>query len=97
MGRPKLLVPEAAAIRGRFNEQGLIEVRVTPNASGDEITLTAGTGDQTLAIRTTAAPENGKANDAILRMLAEALDQPVSSLILVRGGRSRNKLVRLVK
>lgn len=90
-------MPETVEIRDRFNEQSLIRIRVTPNASVDEITLTAGTSDHALAIRTTATPENGKANDAVLRLLAEALDLPVSSLVLMRGRGSRNKLVRLVE
>ena len=97
MTRRKLLLPEAAAIRDVFNEQGLIEVRVTPNASVDEIVLPADDKAQVLAIRTTATPERGKANEAMLRLLAKALDLPVSSLALVRGGTSRNKLVRNIE
>jgi uncharacterized protein len=95
MVRRKLRMPETAAIRNGFNEQGLIEVRVTPNASAEEITLPAGDSAHIVAIRTPATPEHGKANHAVLRLLAKALDLPVSSLALVRGGTGRNKLIRI--
>ena len=39
--------------------------------------------------------QDGKANDAVLRLLAKALDRPVSTLELVRGATGRNKLIRL--
>jgi hypothetical protein len=43
----------------------------------------------------TAAPEGGKANDAVLRLLAECLDLPGKSLTLVSGPSSRDKIVEL--
>ena len=97
MARRKLLLPESAAIRERVEGHSLIEVRVTPNASADEVILPAGDSTYLLAIRTTATPEHGKANEAVLRLLAQALDLPASSLEMVRGATSRNKLVRIVR
>jgi uncharacterized protein len=97
MARRKLLLPEAGAIRERVAGHGLIKIRVIPNASADEIVLSAGDSSHLLAIRTTVTPEHGKANDAVLRLLAQALDLPVSSLEIVRGASSRNKLVRIVQ
>ena len=46
-----------------------------------------------LRARVTALPVEGRANEALLRLLAEALDVPKSSLRIVRGQRSREKLV----
>jgi len=43
----------------------------------------------------TAAPEGGKANDALLRLLAERLDLPSKSLTLVSGPSSKDKIVEL--
>ena len=43
----------------------------------------------------TATPEGGKANDAVLRLLAERLDLPGKSLTLVSGPSSRDKIVEL--
>lgn len=96
MARRKLLLPDAAAIRERIDGRGLIEVRVTPNASADEVILADDGSPHLLVIRTSASPEDGKANEAILRLLAKALDLPTSSLAIVRGTTSRNKLVRIV-
>jgi len=45
--------------------------------------------------RSTAAPEGGKANDALLRLLAERLDLPSRSLTLVSGPSSKDKIVEL--
>jgi len=43
----------------------------------------------------TAAPEGGKANDAVLKLLANRLDLPGKSLTLVSGPSSRDKIVEL--
>ena len=42
-----------------------------------------------------AAPEHGKANEAVLELLAETLEVPRASVTLVSGGGSRNKIVEL--
>ncbi|QIK95800.1 DUF167 domain-containing protein [Sphingomonas sp. HDW15A] len=96
MAKRKLPLPEAAEVRERVDAKELIEVRVTPNASADQVTLPEG-NTKVLTIRTTASPEHGKANEAVLRLLARVLDLPVSSLALVRGATSRNKLVKIVE
>jgi len=93
MARTKLAMPPVAAILTLVDANGLIQVRVSPGASADAVTLPA--SGSALAVRTTAPPEDGKANEAVLRLLAIALDRPVSSLELVRGGTSRHKLIRL--
>lgn len=46
-------------------------------------------------MRVAAAPERGKANDAVLELLAETLAVPRASVTLVSGGSSRNKIVEL--
>jgi len=95
MARPRPATPPPAAILTLADAYGRLEVRVSPSASADAISLPDSGG--ALVVRITAAPEDGKANDAVLRLLAKALDQPVSSLELVRGAHSRNKLVRLTR
>ncbi len=44
-------------------------------------------------MRLTAAPVEGQANDALLRLLGRALDLPPSALRIVRGATGREKLV----
>jgi uncharacterized protein len=68
----------------------LLSVRVTPRASRDQI---AGWEGDLLRVRVTAPPVEGRANDAVLRLLARALDVPKSRLTLVRGQTQRNKVV----
>ena len=65
-------------------------VRVTPRASRDQI---AGWEGDLLRVRVTAPPVEGRANDAVLRLLARGLDVPKSRLTLVRGQTQRNKVV----
>jgi uncharacterized protein YggU (UPF0235/DUF167 family) len=46
-------------------------------------------------VRVAAPPERGKANDAVLALLAETLAVPRSSLSIVSGEGSRDKVVEL--
>ncbi len=46
-------------------------------------------------VRVAAAPELGKANEAVLALLAETLAVSRSSVTLVSGGGSRDKIVEL--
>lgn len=46
-------------------------------------------------MRVNAAPENGKANDAVVRLLAEALNVPQADIAIVSGHGARDKLVTL--
>lgn len=93
MARAKPAMPPKVAILALADAEGRLEVRVSPGASADAVALPASAGQ--VAIRTTAPPEDGKANDAVLRLLAKALDRPVSTLELVRGAASRIKVIRL--
>ena len=88
-------MPSAADIRALADGEGRLAVRATPNASGEAILLPTVPGATDLLVRTTATPEGGKANEAILRLLADALGQPVSAHELLRGGSGRTKLVRI--
>ena len=68
-----------------------IAVRVTPGASHDRIAVEAGA----LRVWVTAAPERGKANEAVRRRLAKALGLAKSRLTLVRGETARAKVFRI--
>jgi uncharacterized protein len=69
-----------------------LRVRVSPRARSNAVLGRHGEGWK---VRVTAAPEGGKANDAVLRLLAERLDLPGKSLTLVSGPSSRDKIVEL--
>ena len=67
-----------------------LRLRVKPGAKQDAI---VGVHGGALKVAVTAPPERGKANDAVLSVLARALGLPPSSLELVSGAASQNKLV----
>jgi len=50
---------------------------------------------EALRVSVTAAPEEGKANRAVIGLLATTLGLPASSISLVRGATSRDKWFRL--
>jgi uncharacterized protein len=69
-----------------------IPVRLTPRANQEVI---EGWQEDVLRARVTAPPVDRKANEALLRLLAEALVLPRSRLSIVQGGKSRRKLVQV--
>jgi uncharacterized protein (TIGR00251 family) len=74
----------AAAIR--------IRLRVSPGASRSEV---VGRHGDAWKVRVRAAPERGRANAAVLALLAKTLDLPRGSLALVAGHADRDKIVEL--
>jgi len=67
-------------------------VQVTPNARRSEVT---GLVENMVRIRLQAPPVDGKANDALLRFLADQLHLPKRALTLVNGHTSRCKVVEI--
>ena len=67
-----------------------LSLRVQPRASKNEIGEAM--GDE-LKIKVTAPPVDSAANEAVLRLFAEALDCPRGSVQLLRGKTSRHKQV----
>ncbi|MCW5723122.1 MAG: DUF167 domain-containing protein [Devosia sp.] len=76
----------------------LIFLRVTPNAGRNAVDGVEIRADETavLRIRVAAVPDKGKANAAVIALLAKALGVPKSSLSLISGDTARQKTV-LVK
>lgn len=71
-----------------------LAVRVTPRASKNKIMEVL--SDGTVKVHLTAPPVEGKANEALLKFLAEVLDVPVSHLDIVAGATGRDKLVSVI-
>jgi len=67
-------------------------VRVQPRASRTAI---VGVMGDALKVTVAAPPVEGKANEALIRFFAELLEVPRSSVEMVSGGSSRNKVVRV--
>lgn len=68
---------------------GRLEVRVTPGASRDAVKIV----DGRIQLRVTAPPADGAANEAVLALLAAALDRPRRDVALLRGASARIKLI----
>ena len=66
------------------------ELRVSPRASRDAL---VGVHAGALKLSLTAAPVDGAANEAVIALLATALDVPKRAVRIVRGARARKKLV----
>jgi uncharacterized protein (TIGR00251 family) len=71
-----------------------LAVRVTPRASKNEIVEIL--SDGTVKIHLTAPPVEGKANDALLKFLANVLDVSVRQLDIVAGAGGRDKLISVI-
>ena len=69
-----------------------IAVRVTPKASRSRVVVEEGGA---IRVYVTEVPEDGKANAAVIKLLAKALGLPKLRLALIRGATSRDKLFRI--
>ena len=91
MARPPIDLPPAAAVRALVDDQGRLAVRVTPGARVESLEVSAGR----LLAKVRAKPEDGKANAAVVALVAAALDLAESRVHLLRGATSREKLLRV--
>jgi uncharacterized protein (TIGR00251 family) len=71
---------------------GRLQVRVQPRARRDEI---AGEREGRLLVRVTAAPVEGKANEAVRRLLAKRLGVAPGRVAVGRGQAGRDKLIEV--
>jgi uncharacterized protein len=80
-----------------FADHIRLSVRLTPNGGRNAIDgIEVGADSQAhLKSRVSAAPEKGKANAALIALLAKTLDLPKSSVSLISGETSRKKILRI--
>jgi uncharacterized protein len=69
-----------------------VRLRVSP---GSRKTEPAGRHGQGWKVRVSAPPEDGRANDAVLELLAERVGLPRGALSIVSGHRARDKVVEM--
>jgi uncharacterized protein len=69
-----------------------IAIRVQPRASRNEV---VGERDGVVLIRVAAPAEEGRANEAVRKLLAKRARVPRAAVTLVRGERSRDKVVEV--
>lgn len=74
------------------SETTRLRLRVSPGGSR---TAVIGRHGEAWKVRVTEAPERGRANEAVLRLLAETLALPRTAVTLVSGHGGREKIVEL--
>ncbi|MBV9950014.1 MAG: DUF167 domain-containing protein [Myxococcales bacterium] len=91
---PRPQAPSAAGLRITRSRDGALrfEVAARPLASRSRV---AGTRGPALVVQLAAPPVDGAANAELLETLSAALSIPRRQLSLVRGERSRTKLVEV--
>ena len=70
-----------------------LRLRVSPGAGRAQI---VGRHGDAWKVRVAAPPEGGRANDAVVRLLADTLALPREAVTLVSGHGTRDKIVELV-
>lgn len=74
-----------------------VAVKLTPKAALDRIQGIAEEADGTVALKVwvTAAAEGGKANAALIKLLAKTWKLPKSAIVLVSGATQRRKILHV--
>ncbi len=72
------------------NNTVLLRLRVHPNAGRNEV---LGFTDEELQVKIAAPPVKGKANRGLVDFLSQVLGVSKSSLAIVKGHTSRNKVI----
>jgi uncharacterized protein (TIGR00251 family) len=67
-------------------------IKVIPNASSNTV---LGWENGVLKLKVQAAPEEGRANRAVVEMLAKYFEVPRRSIVILAGEKSRKKRIRV--
>lgn len=71
-------------------------IRVTPKASAERIKPELQPdGRLLLRVYVTTVPENGKANEAVIKLLSKAMKLFKSSFTIVQGELSKDKMIKV--
>ncbi|MBY5854154.1 DUF167 domain-containing protein [Rhizobium ruizarguesonis] len=77
-----------------FDDHLRLAVRLTPNGGRDAIDGIEA-DEAFLKARVAAVPEKGKANKALILLIAQSLRIPKSSVSLISGDTARKKILRI--
>jgi uncharacterized protein (TIGR00251 family) len=76
----------------------VLHIRLTPKGGRDAIDgiEPLSNGQSVLKVRVRAVPEDGKANKALIKLIADTLDCAASSIEIVSGATARIKTLKIV-
>ncbi len=69
-----------------------LNIKVIPKAKLNKIIKI---NDSSYQIYTTAPPDKGKANQAIIKLLSKKLNIPKSKISLIKGEKNRHKIIEI--
>ena len=69
-----------------------LKVKIIPRASRNQV---IGWEDDVLKIKLTAVPIKGKANQALIKLLAKKFKVPQQDIQIIKGANSRNKVLNI--
>ena len=70
-----------------------IQVKVKPNSRIEEVSQES----DSFIVKVKEPPKEGKANQAVIKLLAEHFDVPQSQVRILSGFRSKNKVIEVAK
>ena len=82
----------------KVKKNNTITIKVVPKAKHEKIKEELDEqGKKIYKVYVTAAPEGGKANESVVRLLAKTLNVPKSKLEIIRGTTSRDKIIKVLE
>lgn len=81
--------------RSALKREGVLTLTISVRPSAAKTTFKETRDDGSLKIDVAAPPEDGKANEALVRYLAEEFSVPRGSVEILSGFTSRKKVVRV--
>ncbi len=85
-------MPESEMPTGRHMKKTTLKVYLQPRSSRNEIT---GPYRDGIKIKVTAPPVEGKANEALIKILVKEFKISASSIEILKGRNSREKIIRI--
>lgn len=74
-----------------------IALHVKPNARSEGVAWTAADGCDAIEVRSMAPPREGAANEDVIKQMSKALGVPKTSIVLVAGMKSKDKVIALAE
>lgn len=75
----------------------IIDVKVTPNSKTEEVSEYVDLfGKKTYKVKTSKPPENGKANQSVLALIARHFNVKIKNVSILKGFKSSLKQIKVI-